>query len=81
MRSNHDMINLVMAELSKRGYYNNVKFHRIIKDFMIQGGVCLCLSEGADFSRRGFDADDSTFTSSLLIMSLVVLLDVVCGLS
>ncbi|KAJ2455883.1 Peptidyl-prolyl cis-trans isomerase-like 1 [Coemansia sp. RSA 2336] len=25
-------------ELSKRGYYNNVKFHRIIHDFMIQGG-------------------------------------------
>eukprot|EP01111_Echinosteliopsis_oligospora_P007463 TRINITY_DN2253_c0_g1_i1.p1 TRINITY_DN2253_c0_g1~~TRINITY_DN2253_c0_g1_i1.p1 ORF type:complete len:173 (+),score=48.05 TRINITY_DN2253_c0_g1_i1:62-580(+) len=25
-------------ELAKRGYYNNVPFHRIIKDFMIQGG-------------------------------------------
>mmetsp|Transcript_7760 Transcript_7760/g.15862 ORF Transcript_7760/g.15862 Transcript_7760/m.15862 type:complete len:169 (-) Transcript_7760:63-569(-) len=25
-------------ELSKKGYYNNVIFHRIIKDFMIQGG-------------------------------------------
>ncbi|CAH1436623.1 unnamed protein product [Lactuca virosa] len=24
-------------ELSRRGYYNNVKFHRIIKDFIIQG--------------------------------------------
>jgi len=26
------------AELAKRGYYNNTPFHRIIPDFMIQGG-------------------------------------------
>ncbi|EDQ86024.1 uncharacterized protein MONBRDRAFT_21690 [Monosiga brevicollis MX1] len=26
------------AELARRGYYNNVVFHRIIKDFMLQTG-------------------------------------------
>ncbi|XP_065178416.1 peptidyl-prolyl cis-trans isomerase-like 1 [Sycon ciliatum] len=26
------------AELARRGYYNRIKFHRIIKDFMIQTG-------------------------------------------
>ncbi|KAK4419415.1 Peptidyl-prolyl cis-trans isomerase CYP18-2 [Sesamum alatum] len=25
-------------KLARKGYYNNVKFHRIIKDFIVQGG-------------------------------------------
>ena len=26
------------VHLAKRGFYNNLKFHRVIKDFMVQGG-------------------------------------------
>jgi peptidyl-prolyl cis-trans isomerase B (cyclophilin B) len=26
------------VNLAKRGFYNNLKFHRVIKDFMVQGG-------------------------------------------
>jgi peptidyl-prolyl cis-trans isomerase B (cyclophilin B) len=32
--------------LSKRGYYNNLTFHRVINDFMIQGGCPLGTGTG-----------------------------------
>lgn len=31
-------VNRNFAELARRGYYNGTKFHRIIENFMIQGG-------------------------------------------
>lgn len=37
------------AELARRGYYNDTVFHRIIPDFMLQGGdptgtgICICI--------------------------------------
>jgi peptidyl-prolyl cis-trans isomerase-like 1 len=39
---------LNFAELSRRGYYNGVRFHRIIKDFMIQGGDPTGTGRGGD---------------------------------
>ncbi|KAN0043051.1 hypothetical protein ACTA71_010686 [Dictyostelium dimigraforme] len=35
-------------ELSKRGYYDNTIFHRLIKDFMIQGGDPLGNGRGGE---------------------------------
>ena len=34
------------VNLSKRGYYDNLKFHRVIADFMVQGGCPLGTGTG-----------------------------------
>ena len=34
------------TNLAKRGYYNNLSFHRVIEDFMIQGGCPLGTGTG-----------------------------------
>ncbi|XP_071740824.1 peptidyl-prolyl cis-trans isomerase CYP18-2-like [Rutidosis leptorrhynchoides] len=35
-------------ELARRGYYNNVKFYRIIKDFIVQGGDPIGTGRGGE---------------------------------
>lgn len=36
------------AELARRGYYTNTVFHRVIKDFMIQGGDPTATGRGGE---------------------------------
>ncbi|XP_033746485.1 peptidyl-prolyl cis-trans isomerase-like 1 isoform X1 [Pecten maximus] len=56
------------AELARRGYYNGTKFHRIIEDFMIQGGDPTGTGRGgASIYGKEFDdeiADDLKHTGA-----------------
>jgi len=48
------------ANLARRGFYNGLKFHRVIPDFMVQGGC----PKGTGTSGPGYDFADE-FDSSL----------------
>jgi len=45
---------LNFVNLSKKGYYNNLKFHRVIADFMIQGGC----PQGTGMGGPGYNFKD-----------------------
>jgi peptidyl-prolyl cis-trans isomerase-like 1 len=51
------------SQLVKIGYYDKVKFHRIIKDFMIQGGDPTATGKGGESIYGGKFADE--FNSEL----------------
>merc|ERR1711998_111248 len=48
------------AELARRGYYENVKFHRIIKDFVAQGGDPTGTGKGGESIYGGKFNDEIT---------------------
>ncbi|KAJ1695878.1 hypothetical protein LUZ63_012576 [Rhynchospora breviuscula] len=48
------------VELSRRGYYDNVKFHRIIKDFIVQGGDPTGTGRGGESIYGGKFEDEIT---------------------
>ncbi len=59
------------VNLSNRGYYNNLSFHRVINDFMIQGGCPIGTGTGGpgyNFSDE-FHADLTHDTPGILSMA------------
>lgn len=50
-------------KLAKQGFYDNTLFHRVIKDFMIQGGDPL--SKDKDWSKHGTGGPGYTFADEI----------------
>lgn len=57
------------VKLASTGFYNGTKFHRVIKDFMIQGGDPN--SKLADWSTHGMGGPGYTFKDEINDMKLV----------
>ncbi len=53
------------VKLSKTGFYNGTKFHRVIKDFMIQGGDPLT-KDDTQMARWGTGGPGYTFDDEIL---------------
>lgn len=63
-------------ELSKKGFYNNLTFHRVVKDFVIQGGDPDGIGTGGpgysikgEFSHNGFTQNSLSHTKGVLSMA------------
>lgn len=53
------------TELAKKGFYNNLKFHRVIPDFMIQGGDPLGTGMGGETYKGAGTALKAEISSEL----------------
>lgn len=63
-------------ELSKKGFYNNLIFHRVIKDFVIQGGDPNGIGTGGpgysikgEFANNGHEKNTLSHTEGVLSMA------------